>query len=117
MSITTHEIVIQIDVQSRNTFDRLHWAAKRRIRQEYELLIRNKMRLGKVPLAEEKKYKMVITSSRKRLLDLSNLYGGIKQLEDALCNEKFIWDDAPKYLDLEVIQVLGEPRTIIRREG
>ena len=53
----------------------------------------------------------------KKLLDYDNLVGGCKQLLDACSEEKLIWDDAPKYLDLKVEQHIGKKyETIIIRE-
>ena len=37
-----------------------------------------------------------------------NLVGGCKQLLDACSEEKLIWDDAPKYIDLKVEQHIGK---------
>ena len=63
------------------------------------------------------RFKLTIISYRKRLLDYDNLVGGCKQLLDACSEEKLIWDDAPKYLDLKVEQHIGKKyETIIIRE-
>ena len=47
-------MILDVIIKSRNVLDRLHWAAKGRLKQEYALLIRNQMRLGAFPKAEEK---------------------------------------------------------------
>ena len=44
-------MVIDVIIKSRNVLDKMHWAAKRRLKQEYALLIRNQMRLN--PIYEE----------------------------------------------------------------
>jgi hypothetical protein len=83
----------------------------------YALLIRNQMKLNKIPDADAKKYRLVIISIRKRLLDPDNLIGGCKHLIDALIEENFIFDDSPEYITLKVEQVTGkEDRTIISRK-
>ena len=99
-------MILDITIKSRNVLDRLHWAQKRRLKQEYSLLIRNQMRLGAFPDAKEKQFfTLEIVSWRKRFLDYDNLVGGCKQLIDAMIEEKYIYDDSPKYLDLRVKQV------------
>ena len=76
------------------------------------------MRLKKIKESEVgEKFKLTIISYRKKKLDLDNLYGGVKQLLDACSDEKLIWDDAPKYLDLKVEQQISNKyETIIIRE-
>ena len=99
-------MILDVIIKSRNVLDRLHWAAKGRLKQEYALLIRNQMRLGGyAEIKEPKKLNLEIVSYRKRLLDYDNLIGGCKQLIDAMIEEGFIWDDSPKYLDLKVKQI------------
>lgn len=110
-------MTLDIIIKSRNVLDKMHWAAKRRLKQEYALLIRNQMRLN--PIYEEaeegRKYTLEIVSYRKRLLDYDNLVGGCKQLLDAMVHENFIWDDAPKYIDLRVKQVLNSDRPTLKK--
>ncbi|QDP67928.1 MAG: hypothetical protein Tp1122DCM00d2C27307611_18 [Prokaryotic dsDNA virus sp.] len=105
-------------VESRNQLDRKHWAVKRQCKKIWALFVRNQMKLKKVREAEVgEKFKLTIISYRTRLLDLDNLYGGCKQLLDACSDEKLIWDDAPKYLDLKVEQHKSKKfETIIIRE-
>lgn len=99
-----NQIKLPIKVESRNVLDRQHWAVKRRQKQNYQLLIRNQMRLNNVPKTTPQKYQLIITSYRKRLLDHDNLVGGCKHLIDALFNELFIWDDSPKFLSTPIIK-------------
>ena len=79
------------------------------------------MRLGRISLAKQEKFDLIIHSFRKKLLDFDNLVGGCKHLIDALIDERFIFDDSPKYLTLTVEQFVGgkEYSTAIyrRREG
>ncbi len=110
-------INLPIKIKSRNVLDREHWAVKRRNKQEYALLIRNQMRLNKIPKAKNQKYTISILSLRKRKLDFDNLVGGCKHLIDALIEEDFIFDDSPKYLDIKFEQVVSsEYETIISRK-
>jgi Holliday junction resolvase RusA-like endonuclease len=109
-------IEIPIKVKSRNVLDRQHWAVKRQSKKEYGLFIRNQMRLRKIPLAECKKYSIVILSYRKKKLDYDNLVGGCKHLIDALIDERFIHDDSPDYIDIRFEQhISNEYNTIIIR--
>ena len=96
-------MTLDIIIKSRNILDRMHWAAKRKLKQEYALLIRNQMRTKKHYhdlITEPKFFTLEIVSYRKRLLDYDNLVGGCKQLIDALSKERFIWDDDMKHLGI-----------------
>ena len=76
------------------------------------------MRLQKIKAAEQKKYKLVILSYRKKKLDYDNLIGGCKHLIDALIEEGFIFDDSPDYIDLNIEQYIAkEYQTIIIRKS
>ena len=89
------------------------------LKQEYGLLIRNQMTLNDVSrVADGCKCNLAIVSMRKRLIDYDNLVAGCKQLIDALCDEGFIFDDAPKYLDrLNVTQTKADDNFVyISRE-
>ena len=105
-------------VESRNVLDKRHWAEKKRNKDLCKLLVRNQMKLRKVELAKpDKRYIIEIISYRKRFLDIDNLYGGVKQLLDAMTDEQFIWDDAPKYIQLKVEQHKSkEYETVITRK-
>ena len=102
-------MIIPITIKSRNVLDKLHWAKKSMLKKEYALLIRNQMRLNPIyeEAQEDRRYTLEIVSYRKRLLDYDNLVGGCKQLIDAMVHENFIWDDAPKYIDLRIKQTLN----------
>ena len=60
--------------------------------------------LGKKPKQAEKKLRIVIKSYRKRLLDISNLWGGSKGLIDAIVRVGLAVDDNPKFMELEMHQ-------------
>ena len=111
-------IALPLKIKSLNVLNREHWAVKRRSKQEYQIFIRNQMRLKKIGNCNHKqKFKLQIISYRKKLLDKDNLYGGCKGLIDALISEGFIFDDSPEYIDLTVEQHKAkEYQTVIVRK-
>ena len=111
-------LTIPQKVESRNVLDRKQWAVKRRNKQIWAVFVKNQMRLKKIRECEiGEKFELTIISYRKKLLDYDNLVGGVKQLLDACSEEKLIWDDAPKYLNLKVEQHIGKKyETIIIRK-
>ena len=111
-------LVLNNKIESRNVLDRQHWAVKRKSKGIWALFVRNQMKLNKIREAKEgERFKLSIISYRKKLLDKDNLYGGIKGLLDACIEENLIWDDSPKYLDLDVDQYTSKKyETIIIRK-
>ena len=113
-------ITIPFTIFSRNKIDKMHWSEKSKLKKTYALFIRNQMRLNKIPSSQVEDYfKLTIVSKRIRKCDFDNLVGGAKQLIDALSDERFIWDDAPKYLDLNMSQEKCKDRkeeVVITRE-
>ena len=107
-------------IQSGNQIIRNHWAVNRRNKQEWAILVRNQMRLRKIKKAKEKeKFTVSILCYKKgRLYDQDNVWGGVKQLLDAMVSEDFIYDDAPQYLDLKVKQIKAkESHTMVIRKS
>ena len=49
----------------------------------------------------------------KRRIDYDNLWGGVKQLIDAMSNEGFIFDDCFTYLDTALEQIKSKEFKII----
>ena len=111
-------LVMNNKIESRNILDRQHWAVKRKSKQIWALFVRNQMKLNKIKKAKAgEKFKLTIVSYRRRLLDVDNLYGGVKGLLDACIDEELIWEDSPKYLDLVVEQYTSKKyETIILRK-
>ena len=111
-------LVMKNKIESRNILDRQHWAVKRKSKQIWALFVRNQMKLNKIEKAKVgEKFKLTIVSYRRRLLDVDNLYGGVKGLLDACIDEELIWEDSPKYLDLVVEQYTSKKyETIILRK-
>ena len=86
-------------IHSRNAVDKWHWAKKHRLKHQYQFQIRSEMNENDIfPTCE--KCEIKITVYLKRLYDYDNLYAGIKQFLDALCIERFIHDDSPKWLEI-----------------
>ena len=110
---------IEIDhrVYSRNKIDRLHWSQKRKLKQQYQLLVKNQMKLNKIIPAEDK-CKIVIECHVTRMMDMDNVWGGLKQFLDSLTAEKFIYDDSPTWLDIEQVKQIKakKPKIIVRRK-
>ena len=107
-------------VPSRNKLDRHNWEVKSKNKQIWSLLIRNQMRLRKIRKTKEKeKFTVSILCYKKgRLYDTDNVWGGCKQLIDAMVSEDFIYDDAPEYLDLKVQQIKAkESHTMVIRKS
>ena len=104
---------------------REHWSVRSKRRNQYQLIIRSQMNKWNFDKAEPKQpFQLEIESIRKRRLDTDNLYGSMKSLIDALCNELFIWDDDTIHLTkLKVTQQtckeVGEREeyTLVRRTG
>ena len=96
---------IEIDhrVFSRNKIDKMHWAEKGRLKGQYRILIRNQMRLNKIKETDGK-CKIIINCYVKRMMDMDNVWGGLKQFIDALCTENFIWDDSNAWLEIKQIK-------------
>ena len=104
---------------------REHWSVRSKRKKQYALIVRSEMNNWKFDKAKPKQpFKIEIETIRRRRLDLDNLYGSVKSLIDALCDELFIWDDDTVHLpDLKVTQKTckesgeKEEYTLVRRSG
>ena len=105
---------IEIDhrVYSRNKIDRLHWSQKRKLKHQYQLLIRNQMKLCGIKAAEDK-YKITINCYVTRMMDIDNVWGGLKQFIDALSAEKYIVDDNNDWLEIKQIKQIKSKKAKI----
>jgi hypothetical protein len=110
-------------VPSVNVMQRKHWSVMHKTLKKWRLFVSNEMRATQVKkVPESAKYRLLIVSYRKRLLDVDNLFASHKWCIDSLRKEKFIWDDDPAHLELVCQQekankTTGEiPRTVIVRE-
>jgi len=111
-------------VKSVNLMQRAHWSKWTKIKKQFTVMCTNEMRLHGIKGATERdKFVLIITSYRSRLLDEDNLVASHKWLIDGLRSDwcKFIWDDDPAHMSLQVRQVkatkaTGEkPRTVVER--
>jgi len=98
------KLTISLPIISGNKLLRMHWSTRAKIQKDYYWAIIEQIECPRLGL--EKKRKVVITSYRKRLLDKDNLYAGAKCLGDALKKAGLIWDDSPKWINLEVKQAV-----------
>ena len=90
-------MVLDIKLKSRNQIDRLHWAAKARLKDKYTYMIAQQMQELKIRKAKEnEKFRIEIVSYRKRLLDYDNL--DLKLILDACVRNQLIWDDSPEFI-------------------
>ncbi len=109
---------IEIDhkIFSRNKIDRMHWALKSKLKNEYKILIGNQMRINKIKKTNNK-CKITIECHLKRLYDYDNVWGGLKQFIDALFNEGFIWDDSSNWLVVDTVKQIKskEEKIIVKR--
>jgi Holliday junction resolvase RusA-like endonuclease len=95
-------ISVSKPILSRNQFDGRHWYRKHKETQSWEAEIFAAL-LGKIKKARGP-MRVKITSYRKRLLDMDNLWGGGKLLVDAMKRLGLILNDTPKLLNLEYTQ-------------
>lgn len=102
---------------SNNKLIRMHYRKRKVLRETFgkELMAAEDWRIPEVK--QEQRRKVKIISFREKLLDKDNFYGGLKPLLDALIDRRKIYDDSPKYLELESEQriLIGQetPRTDI----
>jgi len=97
---------------SRNAIDKWHWSKKQNLKREYQFLIRNEMNRKQIK-GTCVKCSIKITCAVKRLMDIDNLIAGLKQFIDALALERYIHDDSPKWLELEVKQEKSKEYNIL----
>jgi hypothetical protein len=89
---------------SLNKVLRMHWTAKRDLRDNWILLIRAHLsRYAPVP-EPVVKMRVKVMLAHSRPYDKDNAYGACKILFDALKHHKLIYDDSPEYLEATVEQ-------------
>lgn len=107
-------IAVRKEIESQNVRDRIHWVKRRKNKADWaqEIWAALNGRTAKFFHGHKRKH-VKITSLRSRLLDEGNLWGGGKDLVDALKTMGLIRDDSPKWIDLEMKQRLGGKGTVI----
>lgn len=110
-------IILPFITPSNNELLRMHWAVRLILKKRYgwELVVAGANEL-KYKVKDKEKRIVRFMSFRPGMLDIGNLAGGFKPLEDALVDLKLIFDDSPKYADITYFQKIDRenPRTEIR---
>lgn len=112
-------ITILKEIQSQNKRDKWHWSKRSKEKDEWYWEIKSVLKgsLSRLKYFSDDKKKVIITSMRKRLLDVPNLWGGSKGLIDSLVDLGLIKDDSPAFAEFEFRQCVGKPMgTIIEIE-
>lgn len=106
-----------LKIQSRNYWDKQHWAKKQQARQQWEQLLWvdavRQRAVGDLRTPFAKRVHFI--SLRTRLLDYDNLVGGFKQCQDALQRMGFVVNDTPTWLRALYTQQRSDaaPATVI----
>lgn len=88
-----------------NKLIRYHWTIRRDLRRDFFYLMKLYSNHLDIPHAQPMEKRAVrIKSYRLQLADKDNLTGGMKMLLDALTDALYIFDDGPKFLDLDITQ-------------
>lgn len=96
--------MLQIDFPlpspSLNQWQRMHFHAKKRLRDRYEMVFR--MHANSMTRAKPRQFRHVsIIRHGARELDHDNLVGGCKPILDALERAGLIYSDSPQYLRVD----------------
>lgn len=101
---------------SLNTFMRLHWTKRRRVKDGWARLVLAHMPRG-IGVEAAGKRRLTVERHGKRAIDLDNLAGGLKPVIDTLRAFRLLVDDDPASMELTVRNVRlarGEkPHTVI----
>lgn len=101
---------IPVILPSLNALLRMHWAKRRRVKQEIGGLLAFTVPPG-CKLSEPVKRSVLIVRRGGKTLDADNLAGGHKPLVDCLVELDLLWDDSPAYAALEYGQIPGGKRS------
>ena len=91
---------------SNNQLIRAHWARRSRLKSGYLSFIRAQLNEPFPEKAAKVRSHVDIVAFLRRRYDKDNLHGGAKILIDALRAAKLIYQDSPRWLDLDVRQEL-----------
>ncbi len=90
-------IEFPLPTPSLNQWQRMHFHAKKRLRDRYTTLFR--VYATQITKAKPREFKRVrIVRHGVRMLDHDNMVGGCKPLMDALERAELIYSDAPQYV-------------------
>lgn len=95
---------------SLNALLKMHWAKRKRLKDQYILILPKRQRRIKKKTAVG-----IEVFHKTRRFDTDNLYGAVKPILDALRHNNLIYQDSPRWIDLNVSQSLDRvnPRTEI----
>lgn len=101
------------EIVSQNVRDRIHWAERARIkdRWERELLAKRPPYNAWLDQNSELKKRVKITrryNGRQKKMDIPNLWGGAKDLIDALVQTGYLDDDSDKCAEFTLCQERSE---------
>lgn len=107
-------VEIPMATPSLNNLLRMHYQVKRRLRLQYERILRcNSRRFHHAKPNEHKR--VTIERFGVRHIDQDNFVGGAKPLLDAICNVGLIWDDSPKCVSVSYVQHKSSPKQVRTR--
>lgn len=110
-------LVIPGSLPSLNKLLNFHWAKRNRINNGWTLEIACQTERCKLRKKEKKTVKIIVYHKTRRF-DEDNLHGAVKGIIDALRKTNWIYNDSPRWLDLELSQAIDHenPRVEIRIE-
>ena len=114
-TLRSTEISLPRTAPSLNRLLRLHWADRRKLKDDWQWLLLAERAKGNFP-KHQTKLKITITRFSPKLLDTDNLYGSCKIVLDAMKAVGILVDDSPSHIDLICSQAKGKSRTQIKVE-
>jgi hypothetical protein len=89
-----------------NELLRAHWSKRGRLKKSYLNFLRLQLDNPFPEEAAKVRARVHVTAYLRRRYDEDNLHGGVKVLLDALRAARLIYQDSPRWLDLQVDQYL-----------
>jgi hypothetical protein len=97
-----------LELPSLNTWQRMHWTARRRLKDAVKTRVFSASIRAGAPRAEQRRATVTVNMVRKRrIMDADNLFGSLKALMDALVYYGILEDDSMEWIDVTITQ---EPR-------
>lgn len=111
-------LTIPFAFPSNNRMLRMHWAMRRKLKGDWQWLVKAEALRLPAPIRVLPRAKLIIERFGPKMLDYDNLVGGAKGIVDSLVSEGFFVDDSPAHLTSEYRQHIGKPsRTVISIEA
>lgn len=89
---------------SLNKVLRMHRWAKKDLKDEWILLVREQLNADRLKCSSTQRMKVKVTIHHSRLYDRDNAWGACKVLFDALRHWLLIHDDSPEWLEATILQ-------------